>query len=154
MSTYIKKNIPKKIKELVWDKYIGEKYGTGICLCCNETLIKQMSFHCGHVKSEKNGGDSTLENLRPICASCNLSMGTRNMNEFMETYNLSSNVNKNINSSIDTNHNYNIYEENNNDILNIYANANTYTSSSETDFKKNILVNAYLNKYENKFSRK
>jgi len=149
MSTYIKKNIPKKIKELVWDKYIGEKYGTGLCLCCNETLIKQMSFHCGHVKSEKNGGEPTLENLRPICASCNLSMGTRNMNEFMETHNLSSN--KNINNSIDTNYN-NIYEENNNDISNIYS--NVYSPPSEPNFKKNILVNAYLNKYENKFSRK
>jgi hypothetical protein len=31
---------------------------------------------------EAKGGDMTINNLRPICAACNGSMGTMSMNEF------------------------------------------------------------------------
>lgn len=45
-----------------------------------------MSFHCGHVISEFNGGELRPSNLKPICQLCNSSMGTMNMDEFIETY--------------------------------------------------------------------
>ena len=48
--------------------------------------ISQMNFICGHVVSEFNGGKITIENLRPICVSCNLSMGTMDMNKFKMNY--------------------------------------------------------------------
>jgi hypothetical protein len=85
---YKKKAIPKKIKSLVWNKYIGEDNGTGFCLCCKMTKIKQMDFHCGHFISEFNGGEMTVNNLRPICASCNSSMGKSNMDEFITKHKL------------------------------------------------------------------
>ena len=47
-----KKAIPKKIKQLVWNKYIGERNGLGSCPCCSTTEISQMSFQCGHIISE------------------------------------------------------------------------------------------------------
>ena len=47
-----------------------------------------MSFHCGHIISEANGGEIKLDNLRPICHSCNSSMGTVNMDEFIIKYGL------------------------------------------------------------------
>jgi hypothetical protein len=81
-----RKSIPKKIKQLVWNKYIGERHGIGLCFCCKSTEISQMSFHCGHIVSDYHGGSVTIENLAPICALCNLSMGKTNMYEFMETY--------------------------------------------------------------------
>ena len=40
------------------------------------------SFHCGHVISEADGGPTTVDNLRPVCATCNLSMRTQNMEKF------------------------------------------------------------------------
>ena len=40
------------------------------------------SFHCGHVISEAMGGPTTVDNLRPVCATCNLSMRTQNMEKF------------------------------------------------------------------------
>lgn len=85
---YKKKTIPKKIREMVWDKYIGLEKGTAKCMCCKTTIIKQMQFHCGHVVSEKCGGTMNIDNLRPICATCNLSMGTKNMNEFIKEHGL------------------------------------------------------------------
>jgi len=84
-----KKPIPKKIKQLVWNTYIGEDRGTNVCLCCGVTKISQMDFHCGHVISEANGGRITVDNLRPICALCNTSMGRTNMIAFMEDHHLS-----------------------------------------------------------------
>ena len=45
-----------------------------------------MSFHCGHVIPECKGGKTNLSNLKPICQTCNLSMGTKNMDEFMKKF--------------------------------------------------------------------
>lgn len=81
-----RKGIPKHIKTLVWNKYIGAATPSTKCLSCREELISIRSFHCGHVIAEAKGGDSTINNLRPICAPCNSSMGTMSMNEFTKTY--------------------------------------------------------------------
>ena len=35
------------------------------------------NFHVGHNIPESKGGDMVLENLRPICQGCNLSMGSQ-----------------------------------------------------------------------------
>lgn len=79
-----RKNIPKTLKKIVWNKWIGEEFGNAKCLCCKVTTINQLSFHCGHVISHYNGGLITVDNLRPICSSCNLSMGKENMDDFMK----------------------------------------------------------------------
>jgi 5-methylcytosine-specific restriction endonuclease McrA len=81
-----KKSIPKSLKKLVWDTWIGEDVGSTFCMCCNHEKIRQIEFHCGHIISEKQGGGLTVENLRPICAQCNLSMGTMNMHDFKRDY--------------------------------------------------------------------
>ena len=81
-----KKAIPKHVKTIVWDTYIGADKAIAACCCCLFTEISIRNFHCGHVVSEANGGDLTIQNLRPICAPCNLSMGRRNMNEFTNEF--------------------------------------------------------------------
>ena len=78
-----KKTIPLALKRNVWNKHIGENVGKTLCLCCKLTDITQMNFSCGHVISEFNGGNIKMDNLRPICVSCNSSMGTKNMDEFI-----------------------------------------------------------------------
>ena len=80
-----KKSISATIKKLVWNTNIGEDIGKTKCLCCKSTDITQLSFNCGHIIAEANGGDTIVSNLRPICQNCNSSMGTKNMNDFMET---------------------------------------------------------------------
>jgi len=77
-----KKSIPKVVKDLSWNKWVGEDVARTKCLCCGVNEIKMSSFHCGHVVAEANGGTTTVDNLRPICAACNTSMGTENLNEF------------------------------------------------------------------------
>ena len=80
---YRKKNIPKSLKKMVWDTYIGPDIGKAKCMCCKHQDIRQIEFHCGHIIAEVNGGQTNVDNLRPICAQCNLSMGRTDMNSFI-----------------------------------------------------------------------
>jgi hypothetical protein len=80
-----KKSISASLRQKVWNQYIGLSVGETLCKCCNTNIISQLRFHCGHVIAEACGGETTLENLRPICEKCNLSMGTQNLNDFAQT---------------------------------------------------------------------
>jgi 5-methylcytosine-specific restriction endonuclease McrA len=83
---YSKKNIPKQVKTEVWNTHIGDDIMKHKCLCCKKVTIKNTDFVVGHVISEANGGNLNISNLRPICSSCNYSMGTINMEEYVKTY--------------------------------------------------------------------
>jgi hypothetical protein len=83
-----KEPIPAAIKTLVWNKYIGDKTAEAKCMCCRVTSISMRHHHCGHILSEKYGGGVTIDNLRPICANCNLSMGGMNMADFISKFGL------------------------------------------------------------------
>lgn len=83
-----KEAIPAAIKTLVWNKWVGEKEAEAGCYACRVTTISMRHFHCSHIVSEKHGGGLTIDNLRPTCANCNLSMGTMNMNEYIEKFGL------------------------------------------------------------------
>jgi predicted GTPase len=80
----IRKSISKCLKRDVWNNYVGEDKGTSKCLCCKNKDINAFEFHVGHVESIKNGGTNDIMNLRPICALCNLSMGSENMRDFIK----------------------------------------------------------------------
>ena len=80
-----KKSISATIKRLVWNTNIGEDIGKSKCMCCKSTDITQMSFNCGHIVAEANGGNIIVSNLKPICQNCNSSMGTKNMEDFMKS---------------------------------------------------------------------
>lgn len=81
-----KKKIPKQLKIEVWNKYIGEEHGASYCYCCRKEKITSHTFQAGHFIAEAKGGRTILNNLRPICAGCNQSMGTENMRTYIETY--------------------------------------------------------------------
>ena len=80
-----KAKIPLPVKNTLWAKYFGENIN-GICQCCKTTPIHLTNFDCGHIISEKNGGLVHLDNLRPICRTCNSSMSIQNMDEYMRKY--------------------------------------------------------------------
>ena len=77
-----KKSIPKVLKDLVWITWIGDTVAVSRCLCCETNEIRMNNFHCGHVLAEAEGGSLSVDNLKPICAPCNLSMGSEHMAEF------------------------------------------------------------------------
>lgn len=81
-----KDRIPQAVRRVVWNNYTGETEGNTKCYVGCGTVISQMSFECGHIVSENNGGKTVISNLRPICSLCNKSMGTRNLEDFKKTY--------------------------------------------------------------------
>ncbi len=83
-----KQSIPKSVRSIVWNHYIGEDIIKHKCLCCKKVTISNTNFEVGHVQSEKNGGTLEINNLRPICFACNHSMGTENMVDFVIKYGL------------------------------------------------------------------
>ena len=89
----LRKSIPKSLKILVWDKNIGKEKGIGECDVC-KSEIDSKNFECGHIISVKDGGGTNIENLLPICSSCNKSMGPQNLLEFKEKYFQSTNKKK------------------------------------------------------------
>lgn len=64
----------------LWVTYFGDKRNLGKCAYCRCPL-HFVDFHMGHVISVQNGGTNDLDNIRPLCSSCNISMGDKNMDE-------------------------------------------------------------------------
>ena len=83
-----KQSIPKNVRVIIWNHYIGEDIIKHKCLCCKKVTISNTNFEVGHVLSEKNGGTHEINNLRPICFACNHSMGSENMIDFVVKFGL------------------------------------------------------------------
>jgi 5-methylcytosine-specific restriction endonuclease McrA len=70
----------------VWETHYGMGMGEAICPVCKIVKIYQMSFHCGHINPRSKGGLNHKDNLRPLCQSCNSSMGNTHFDEYMLTH--------------------------------------------------------------------
>ena len=77
-----RRTIPQIIRKHVWGFYMGASRGEGMCMCCKTEKITAFTFVCGHVVAAAVGGLATVDNLRPICALCNSSMGIMDMHQF------------------------------------------------------------------------
>lgn len=77
--------ISKSLKTSIWDANIGNNIRAALCICCNNTEIKVENFHAGHIVAESLGGETDQNNLLPICATCNTSMGSTHMNDFVKS---------------------------------------------------------------------
>ncbi len=82
----IKKRIPSALRAKVWRNHFPI-YLNGECLVCSR-LISYDNFECGHIVAESMGGKTVESNLRPICTSCNRSMGKCNLNKFNDMFDL------------------------------------------------------------------
>ena len=79
-----RKKAPKSVKESVWLKYNKNRM-TGKCYVCGRT-VHYMSFELGHNKAHAGGGKWNINNLRPICRTCNRSMGTMSIETYKKKY--------------------------------------------------------------------
>jgi len=83
-----KRKISKTLKDLLWTQWVGETKATAPCYCCLERgshTIYMRSFEAAHIVSVANGGDDSLENMRPSCGRCNRGTATKSMDEFQTT---------------------------------------------------------------------
>ena len=80
-----RKPISKGLRDIVWLKYMGNKM-QGKCYCCKIKPIHNMDFQVGHNKSVYCGGTNHINNLRPICRSCNNAMGIKSIEWYKNKY--------------------------------------------------------------------
>lgn len=73
----MKQKIPLALREQVWLLHLGDRLFKHKCMVswC-ENIITPFTFEVGHNIPESKGGSTDLNNLRPICAKCNRSMGS------------------------------------------------------------------------------
>jgi len=72
--------IDLNLKFAVWNKRNKNKQ-MPCCYCCEEFLIFS-NMECGHVIPHCKGGTIELNNLEPICRSCNRKMGVMNLEHY------------------------------------------------------------------------
>ena len=85
--TYRKKSIPQALREAIWIHYCGRVFQHKCLVKWCENNMPVYDFHAGHDIPESKGGSTTIDNLRPICSRCNLSMGDRyTIKEWCETF--------------------------------------------------------------------
>lgn len=77
-----KAKIHTALREQVWLRYAGPNFQTKCATRWCQNQINVFNFQCGHLQAESLGGATTLENLTPLCARCNLSMGTMHMDQW------------------------------------------------------------------------
>lgn len=81
-SAMCNKKITTKLKRDAWINRFGDVVEAR-CDC--GTIITKENHHCGHIVSRARGGVTELENLMPVCAACNLRMGTETITEYFKS---------------------------------------------------------------------
>ena len=69
-----RKQIPKAIREQVWIQNFGNVFEHKCYIPWCDNKINVFTYQVGHNIPVSKGGDNKLNNLKPICMSCNLSM--------------------------------------------------------------------------------
>ncbi len=78
------RTIPPMLRKQVWEKHMKDSRSAyGLCYVCRKE-IHILEFECGHVLSHVDGGSLDVENLRPICGSCNKSMGSKLLFDYIK----------------------------------------------------------------------
>jgi 5-methylcytosine-specific restriction endonuclease McrA len=72
-----KATIPKALREQVWIQNVGQKFENKCLVEWCQNKMNVFDFHVGHNIPESKGGATNITNLKPICARCNLSMGSQ-----------------------------------------------------------------------------
>ena len=82
-----KARIPRALKEQVWIKHNKKRFQVKCPIEWCKNKINCFNWHCGHIIPESKGGPTTIENLKPVCAKCTLSMSNNyTINEFSEKF--------------------------------------------------------------------
>ena len=90
---FINKDPNRNKRNDIYHKNIGSDHES-ICKFCNIHKIYISNFHTGHIISKKNGGTSEIKNLYPLCGTCNTSMGSLDMDIYIQKNKINININK------------------------------------------------------------
>lgn len=74
---YRKSKIPVALREQVWIRQMGHRFAGKCRVKWCRNRISVFDFQSGHNVPESKGGKTDIDNLIPICARCNVSMGNQ-----------------------------------------------------------------------------
>ena len=77
LTKYKKQKIPAAIREAVWVTRCGRVFEHKCLTSWCPNIITAFDFQSGHNIPESKGGKTCVDNLYPLCARCNVSMGDR-----------------------------------------------------------------------------
>ena len=84
------KRIPKDIRIKVWIKHNGDTFVGSCFVCKNKLHFKDCDI--GHIIPSSKGGSSLdIDNLRPLCTSCNRGMGNMDLVEYSNYFGYNNN---------------------------------------------------------------
>jgi hypothetical protein len=72
-------SIPSSTRKQVWKVYNGN-VGSAGCFVCN-SMITALDYECGHIIPRSKGGENIIDNLLPICGTCNKAMSDTHLFE-------------------------------------------------------------------------
>ena len=79
--------ITGEMRLAVWEKWVGQRTRAK-CFCCWQADITMLSnhktFHAGHIISDHNGGETSINNMLPICRDCNMNMSAENWDDYVK----------------------------------------------------------------------
>lgn len=88
-TTIKKRHKPSKGDRLtIWATWIGLEKGIAKCPLCQNCDLRQggSEWEVSHILAHARGGPDNLTNYRPLCRTCNSSMGTLNMKEYCKNH--------------------------------------------------------------------
>ncbi len=82
-----RKPLPKALREQVWIKSFGKVFNNKCHIKWCQNIITVFDFEVGHNIPHSKGGDTTINNLFPLCSRCNKSMSDNyTIDEFNEYF--------------------------------------------------------------------
>lgn len=79
------KTLPRSQILKCWENAYGN-CSRAKCYVCDIHQITLFNCHLGHIQAKARGGETTIENIIPICASCNHEMRTMNLEDYKQKY--------------------------------------------------------------------
>lgn len=82
-----RQKIPAALRQAVWLKHNGPVFYAKCKVSWCNTQISVFNYEAGHDIAHSKGGPANIDNLMPICSSCNRSMGNHyTIQEFSKMY--------------------------------------------------------------------
>lgn len=83
--------VPAVLRQQVWKKHNANLCDEGECFVCKKEL-HFVDMECGHIVANALGGKETLDNLMPICKTCNRDMGIMNLYTYSDMVHSTTNM--------------------------------------------------------------
>lgn len=82
-----RRRLPHGIRERVWVRYNGYKFNAKCNVSFCDRILTPFDFDVGHNIPVSKGGSDSIDNLRPICRVCNVSMSDKyTIDEYDDTF--------------------------------------------------------------------